>query len=143
MVVTVSTNSSQIERGTTENRSDLSRAARGTAISAFTVMFVAAERLSTSCDLLPPAAYATLKFVAEGVNEAADREVYLRTRGEDSGAPVIGDLMRVRGAITAILRAVLREQPRACTVIAERRRAREAGGISGVIVIAEEHIVQR
>src|SRR5439155_6366978 len=59
--------------------------------------------------------------VAEGVHEAEDREVRLEVRGEAAGAEMIGDAARLRGAFDAIFRAILREQPAACTVVVDRR----------------------
>src|SRR5581483_3271522 len=77
--------------------------------------------------------------VAEGVHEAEDREVRLQVRGEGSGALMLGDTVRLRTALDAIFRAILREQPTACTVVAERRLERRAGQpASAVLVVAPD-----
>jgi len=80
--------------------------------------------------------------VAEHVHDAEDREVHLEVRGEAAGATVLGDAARLRTAFEAILRAILREKPGPCTVVADRHRTTAAGPSSAVIVIAEEADVQ-
>jgi signal transduction histidine kinase len=81
--------------------------------------------------------------VAKGVHEAADREVRLEVRGAASGAAIVGDATRVRAAIDAIFRAVLREQPAACTVVVDRRVDRSADGSTrAVLVVAPDARVQ-
>lgn len=62
-----------------------------------------------------------IEDVAAGTTEAADRDVQLESRGATTGATLRGDAARLRTAIAALLRAVLREQPGACTVVVERR----------------------
>jgi signal transduction histidine kinase len=84
-----------------------------------------------------------LEDVAEGVHEAQDREVHLLVRGDSTGAPILGDRIRLHAAFASFFRAILREQPGSCTVVAERRRAREVGRPSAVVVVAEESVVQR
>jgi signal transduction histidine kinase len=81
--------------------------------------------------------------VAETVHEAADREVRLQVQGEAAGATIMGDLTRLRPAISAYIRAVLREQPSACTVVVDRKLTRDQGQSSAVIVIAPEQAVQQ
>jgi signal transduction histidine kinase len=77
------------------------------------------------------------------VHEAEDRGVRLQLHGESAGAALTGDLTRVRSAISAFLRAVLREQPAACVVVADRRLVVHGGVRSAVVVIAEEATVQQ
>jgi signal transduction histidine kinase len=86
--------------------------------------------------------FEVLTNVAKGVHEAEDREVYLHVRGDESGAWLTGDLVRMRSAFAAIFRAVLREQPAPGSVIADRRRVTSGGASSAVVVVAEESVVQ-
>jgi two-component system cell cycle sensor histidine kinase PleC len=83
-----------------------------------------------------------IQEVAEGVHEARDREVHLRVGGASEGAHLQGDARRLRMAFSAFFRAILREQPRSCTVVADRRLVESDGRSSAVIVIAEASIVQ-
>jgi signal transduction histidine kinase len=87
--------------------------------------------------------FALVGEVAATVHEAEDRGVRLQVQGESAGAAISGDLTRFRTAIAAFLRAVLREQPSACVVIAERRLVREGSGRSAVVAIASEQAVQQ
>jgi signal transduction histidine kinase len=86
--------------------------------------------------------FTLVEDVANGVHEAEDREVHLVVRGDAEGAAMIGDAARLRTAIHSIFRAILREQPAACTVIADRRLETRDGSTSAVIVIAESKTVQ-
>lgn len=90
----------------------------------------------------PVDVFALIAEVANGVHEAADRKVRLHVRGEAAGASIIGDAARLRGAFAAIFRAILREQPMACTVAVERRVEKRRARHSAVIVVAEESSVQ-
>ena len=76
--------------------------------------------------------------VAEGVHEAAEREVRLELGGQGAGALVTGDEGRLRAAFGAIFHAILREKVGPCTVMADRRLVTEHGRTSAVIVVAEE-----
>jgi signal transduction histidine kinase len=80
--------------------------------------------------------------VANSVHEADDREVRLELRGEASGASILGDAVRLRGAFYAIFRAILREQPTACTVVVDRRFEKKDEMNSAVVVVAPETGVQ-
>jgi len=80
--------------------------------------------------------------VAEGVHEAEDREVRLEVRGEAAGAEMIGDAARLRGAFDAIFRAILREQPAACTVVVDRRLEKRGDPNSAIVVVAPDASVQ-
>jgi signal transduction histidine kinase len=81
--------------------------------------------------------------VAATVHEAEDRGVRLQVQGESAGAAVVGDPTRFRTAISAFLRAVLREQPSARVVVADRRFVREPRGRTAVVAIASEQAVQQ
>jgi len=83
-----------------------------------------------------------LTRVAAAVHEAEDRGVRLKLRGPDLGALMRGDLARLSAAFSSCLRAVLREQPTECTVIAERRLEDEAGATSAMTIVAEESAVE-
>lgn len=80
--------------------------------------------------------------VAEHVQEARDREVRLEVQGEAAGATVEGDAARLRSAFDAVFRAILREKPGPCTVVANRQIESRAGILSAVVVVAEAGSVQ-
>jgi signal transduction histidine kinase len=80
--------------------------------------------------------------VAELVHEGSDREVRLEVRGSRSGAPIAGDAPRLRSALDAVFRAILREKPGPTTVVADRRLDARGGTASAVVVVAEESSVQ-
>ena len=80
--------------------------------------------------------------VAELVHEGRDRDVHLKLLGPSDGARMTGDASRLRTAIDAIFRAILREQPGPGTVVAERRRETVDGRPSAVLVVADEASVQ-
>jgi len=81
--------------------------------------------------------FALTSEAAELVHEAQERDVHLEVRGQDTGAPLSGDAARLRSALDAIFRAVLREKAGPCIVVAERRREILDGRDSAVIVVAE------
>lgn len=86
--------------------------------------------------------FALIQELAAGMHEARDRDVRFETLGNAAGAAMLGDSVRLRTAFSAIFRAVLREQPAACTVVAERRIESRDGSSSAVIVVAERSILQ-
>jgi signal transduction histidine kinase len=86
--------------------------------------------------------FAVLREVAGETHEADDRGVQLKTRGASSGAPVQGDLVRIHGALGALLRAALREQPDKATVVADCRLTRDGAAKTAVIVIAKDDEVE-
>ncbi len=86
--------------------------------------------------------FSLISDVASGVHEAADRGVRLELRGENAGAPLIGDETRLRAAFDAIFRAILREQPTEAIVVGERRLIDEGGRRSAVLVVGPEPSVQ-
>jgi signal transduction histidine kinase len=87
--------------------------------------------------------FAVVAEVAATVHEAEDRGVRLQVQGESTGAAVSGDLTRIRAAISAFFRAVLREQPSSCVVIADRRLVRDGRERTAVVAIASEQAVQQ
>jgi signal transduction histidine kinase len=86
--------------------------------------------------------FSLLQEVAGGVQEAREREVHLQVRGEHVGAPMTGDVSRLRSAFSAYFRAVLREQPASSVVVADRRIVRDGSSTSAIIIVAQEHDVQ-
>ena len=85
--------------------------------------------------------FALAREVAELVQEGKDREVHLIVRGGETGAPVMGDTPRLRQALDAIFRAILREKAGPATVVADCRMDRTERSASAVIVVAEEDSV--
>ena len=79
----------------------------------------------------PTDAFALVAEVADLVHEARDREVRFEARGEAEGATMSGDAPRLRSAFDAIFRAILREKPGQCLVVAERRIERVDGRTIG------------
>jgi signal transduction histidine kinase len=85
--------------------------------------------------------FTLVEEVAGSVHEHADRDVRLEVRGDSSGAPLAGDTARLGTAFHSIFRAILREQPAAGVVVAERRLDTSRGITSAVIVVAQsEHV---
>jgi len=87
--------------------------------------------------------FSAVAEVAATMHEAADRGVVLHVRGESVEASITGDPARVRIALSAFLRAILREQPPDGVVAVERRIVREGNTASAVVVIARENDVQQ
>jgi signal transduction histidine kinase len=85
--------------------------------------------------------FAELREVAGETHESDDRGVRLTLHGAVSGARLQGDLVRIRRALGALLRAVLREQTDETTVVADCRLTREVTRTTAVIVIAREDLV--
>ena len=56
-------------------------------------------------------AFPAMAEAAQGVHEAEDRNVRLVVRGESAGAPMQGDVTRLRKAFAAIFHASMREMP--------------------------------
>lgn len=80
--------------------------------------------------------------VAQDTDEAADRGVRLEIRGSSDGGHLVGDEKRLREALSAFFRAVLREQPSACLVIVERRLVHDHAGAWAVLAVAAEDRVE-
>jgi signal transduction histidine kinase len=85
--------------------------------------------------------FALTREVAELVHEGREREVQLVVRGGATGAPIVGDATRLRTAIDAIFRAILREKGGPATVVADQKLEVRDGRRSAVLVIAEEENV--
>ncbi len=81
--------------------------------------------------------------VADSVHEVGAGDVKLQVRGEADRAPLRGDRTRLRHAFAAFLRAILREQAAACTIVVDRQRHSSGPGSRAVIVMAREPDVQR
>jgi signal transduction histidine kinase len=79
--------------------------------------------------------------VAELVHEGKEREVHLVVRGEATRAPIVGDATRLRNAIDAIFRAILREKGGPATVVADQKVEVRDGRRSAVLVVADEENV--
>jgi signal transduction histidine kinase len=86
--------------------------------------------------------FALVRELAESVHEADGREVRLTPAGAATGAPMTGDATRLRSAIHAIMRAILREQPTDRRVVADCRVEDRDGRRSAVIVVADADAVQ-
>jgi signal transduction histidine kinase len=86
--------------------------------------------------------FTMVEEVAKTVHEAEDRKVRLDVRGTPDGATMTGDGPRLRQALSAVFRAILREQAGPCTVVVDRRLDDRSAGGSAIIVVAEEGAVQ-
>jgi len=80
--------------------------------------------------------------VAGSVHEPESREVRLTAQGRTTGAPMTGDATRLRAAIHAILRAILREQPASTHVVVDCRLDERSDPRSAIIVVAAQGAVQ-
>jgi len=87
--------------------------------------------------------FAALDEVADNVHEGTDRDVRLQLGGSAAGATITGDRVRLTAAFDTFFRAILREQPAAATILADRRLVRAGGSRSAVIVMAKDTDVQR
>jgi two-component system sensor histidine kinase KdpD len=87
-------------------------------------------------------AFPAMAEAAQGVQELEDRDVRLVVRGEATGAPMRGDVTRLRKAFAAIFHASMREMPAGTTVIAERRIEKVDGQSSAILIVADEPNVQ-
>jgi len=85
--------------------------------------------------------FALAHELAGSVQEVADN-VHLEFRGEPAGAPITGDMTRLRAAFGAIFRAILREKASPCTVVVDCRVSQTAERRAAVIVVAEADTVQ-
>jgi signal transduction histidine kinase len=81
--------------------------------------------------------------VAQEIHEGQDREVQLEMRGPTSGGGITGDRARLKSALAVIVRAVVREQPAATTVVVESRRAVREGRSVACVTIAPEPDLER
>jgi signal transduction histidine kinase len=91
--------------------------------------------------LHPVDLFALVTDVAAHVHEARDREVHLAVKGDAAPARLQGDSGRLRAALDAIFRAILREKGGPCEVTADRRREIRDGRPTAVVVVAESESV--
>jgi two-component system, OmpR family, sensor histidine kinase ArlS len=87
--------------------------------------------------------FGLVQEVADSVHEVGAGDVKLEVRGDADPAPLRGDRTRLRNAFAAFLRAILREQAAACTIVVDRQRHSSGPGGRAVIVMAREPDVQR
>jgi len=80
--------------------------------------------------------------IAGRVTEAKDRDVQLTLGGPSEGASITGDAVRLREALDAVFRAILRERPGPAVVIAERRLETRDGRLCAVLVVADQEHAQ-
>jgi len=85
--------------------------------------------------------FALTREVAELVQEGREREVHLVVRNSEAAAPISGDAARLRHAVDAIFRAILRERPGPATVVADHRIDDRDGRRSAVLVVTDENAV--
>jgi signal transduction histidine kinase len=85
--------------------------------------------------------FGLVQEVADGMHESAERGVRLEIRGA-AAAPMTGDAVRLRGAVEAIFKAILREMPDSSMVVAERRVTAVDERRSAVMIVAEASSVQ-
>lgn len=82
--------------------------------------------------------FAMVREIAAETEEGADRGVRLKTRGLGAGAARSGDVVRLHGAIGALLRSVLRQQSDDTLVIVDCRITKTDRGRTAVVAIARE-----
>jgi len=87
--------------------------------------------------------FGLVQEVADSVHEVGASDVKLQVRGDADRASLRGDRTRLRAAFAAFLRAILREQAAACTIVVDRKRHSSGPGSRAVIVMARESDVQR
>lgn len=83
-----------------------------------------------------------VRTVAGSVHEPLDREVRLEARGTAAGT-FHGDRARITALLTVVIRAVVREQPGATTVIVDAQRVSREGRHFARIVVSPEADVTR
>jgi signal transduction histidine kinase len=86
--------------------------------------------------------FSLIQQVADLVQEAHDRDVHLKLIGPSDGASITGDAPRLKAAFDAVFRAILREKPGPCTVVAERRRVSRDGSPAAILIVADDGRVQ-
>ena len=87
--------------------------------------------------------FADIDEVARNVHEARDRDVQLQLGGRSAGAIINGDRQRLMTAFGAFFRALVREQPAAVTMLADRRLVTTDDTTRAIVVIAKDADVQR
>ena len=86
--------------------------------------------------------FSLVEEVAGRVTEAKDRDVQLTVSGPSEGASITGDVVRLRAALDAVFRAIVRERPGPASVIAERRLEARDGRPCAMLVVADEACLQ-
>jgi K+-sensing histidine kinase KdpD len=81
--------------------------------------------------------FALVADVADHMHEATDREVHLIVKGDGGEAILHGDAVRLRGAVDAVFRAILREKAGPSDVIAERRLEVRDGRPCAIVVVSD------
>jgi len=87
--------------------------------------------------------FADLADVARIVQEQANRDVHLQLSGCAAGAQMTADRSRLVAAFDAFFRALLREQPTAVTMVADRRLVNSENTTTALVIIARETDIQR
>jgi signal transduction histidine kinase len=82
--------------------------------------------------------FAVVHEVAGEPQEAEDRGVRFEARGPASGATLTGDAVRLHRAMSALFRAVLREQASDVLIVAECRFTQDQATRSALVVIAPD-----
>ena len=86
--------------------------------------------------------FGLVQEAVDSVHELGAGDVTLQVRGGADRAPLRGDRARLRHAFAAFLRAIVREQAAACTIVVDRQRQSSGPGSRAVIVMAREQDVQ-
>jgi signal transduction histidine kinase len=86
--------------------------------------------------------FAITEKVAELLHSTRERDVHLKLLGPSDGARIAGDSARLTTALDAIFRAILREKPEPCTVVAERRHDTVGDRPAALVIVANEGSVQ-
>jgi signal transduction histidine kinase len=81
--------------------------------------------------------------VAQPFQDDQDRQVRVDTRGPAAGGQMTGDRTRLKNAFEVIVRAVVREQPAATTVVVESRLAKQDGRPFAYVTVAPEPDLDR
>jgi signal transduction histidine kinase len=84
-----------------------------------------------------------IQDLAKDVHEAEEHGVHLELGGASHGALVVADRTRMANAFSVFFRAVLREQPSAAIVVADRRLDEGPEGSRAVVVVARQEAVQK
>src|SRR4051812_14917506 len=85
--------------------------------------------------------FALVEEAATGVQETDASGARFEIRGT-AEAPMVGDAVRLRSALHAIFRAIVRETPESSTVVAERRLTAADGGPTAMVIIADAASLQ-
>jgi len=83
-----------------------------------------------------------VESAASHLQEGADRGVRFAAAGDGAGALMTGDANRLKDALAAVFRALLRERAHPCSIVADRRLVSRDGRRSAVIVVAADDAVE-